>query len=74
MTSNGTVWLLDDLWTSGSSMSSAAAALKDGGADTLVGIVLGRQMNRDNNWNNNRVIAAAAAGRSWTGITCSLCR
>lgn len=41
------VLLLDDLWTSGASMASTAAALRGAGARRVVGLVLGRQLRRD---------------------------
>jgi len=40
-----TVLLMDDTWTSGSSMASAARALKDAGAKSVVAMPIGRQLN-----------------------------
>jgi hypothetical protein len=39
------VLLIDDTWTSGGHLQSAAAALKTAGADTVAAVVLGRHLN-----------------------------
>jgi hypothetical protein len=45
------VLLIDDMWTTGASMESAAAALKRAGAAVVGGLVIGRHLNRD--WHEN---------------------
>jgi hypothetical protein len=45
------VLLIDDTWTTGASAQSAAAALKDAGADRVAAVVIGRHLNRE--WHEN---------------------
>lgn len=67
------VLLLDDVWTSGASMVSSAAALKAAGATTVIGVVLGRQLNRSfTRWEGERVFAGVEL-REWTLDECN-CR
>jgi predicted amidophosphoribosyltransferase len=67
------VLLFDDLWTSGASMSSAAAALKSVGAEKVVGVVLGRHLNPNNSWGEAPRIRTEVAARGWNLDTCALC-
>lgn len=66
------VLLVDDVWTSGSSMVSAAKALKDAGAPSVVGLVLGRQLNRNYTGFQAQDVYATVAARGWTFDECSL--
>jgi predicted amidophosphoribosyltransferase len=45
-----TVLLIDDTWTTGSSMQSAAAALREAGAQTVAAVVIGRHLRLDFAW------------------------
>lgn len=65
------ILLLDDLWTSGASMVSAAAALKAAGAATVVGVVLGRQVNPE--LSGQAELAQEVSVRGWSLNECSLC-
>lgn len=67
------VLLFDDLWTSGASMGSAAAALKNAGAAKVVGLVLGRQLRRNNTYGNSAEVFDAVEKRGWTFDECTLC-
>lgn len=51
------VLLIDDTWTTGASMQSAAAALKDAGAATVAAVVVGRHVNREWCENDQRLDA-----------------
>jgi predicted amidophosphoribosyltransferase len=51
------VLLIDDTWTTGASMQSAAAALKAAGAATVAAIVVGRHVNREWGENDRRLDA-----------------
>ena len=68
-----TVVLLDDLWTSGSSLSSSAAALKRAGARRVIGLVLGRQINRGYDVGRATEIFAEVEARGWSFSECVLC-
>ena len=46
-----TVLLIDDTWTTGARVRSAAAALKSAGAGTIAAVVIGRHLHRD--WAQN---------------------
>jgi hypothetical protein len=46
-----TVLLIDDTWTSGANAQSAAAALKNAGAEAVAAVVIGRHLNRE--WHEN---------------------
>lgn len=67
------ILLLDDVWTTGASLASSAAALRLGGASKVVGAVIGRQLNRQWTGKNNQALVAAAEARGWTNDKCSLC-
>ncbi|MEU7478535.1 phosphoribosyltransferase [Lentzea sp. NPDC042327] len=58
------VLLVDDTWTSGASLQSAAVALKRSGAVRVVGLVIGRHLDRP--------APAAPAAFDWD--TCVLCQ
>ena len=64
------VLLVDDTWTTGSNMQSAAAALKSVGAGPVAAVVIGRHINRD--WHeNDRRLRALPCPFDWT--RCALC-
>jgi predicted amidophosphoribosyltransferase len=44
------VLIIDDTWTTGSSMQSAAAALREAGAQTVAAVVIGRPLRLDFAW------------------------
>ena len=67
-----TVLLVDDVWTSGSSMASCAEALKIEGASAVVGVTLGRHLNSDRHWGTSADLVAEVRNRGWSD-TCSLC-
>jgi predicted amidophosphoribosyltransferase len=62
------VLLIDDTWTSGASAQSAAAALKNAGAETVAAVVIGRHLNRDWHENDTRL---RGIGFEWS--RCALC-
>jgi predicted amidophosphoribosyltransferase len=65
-----TVLLIDDTWTTGASAQSAAAALKDAGADRVAAVVIGRHLNRE--WHeNDRRLRGIERPFDWS--TCALC-
>lgn len=66
------VVLLDDVWTTGASMASAAAALRDAGAANVVGLVLGRQLNRSYREAESAELYEEIDRRDWTNGQCSL--
>jgi predicted amidophosphoribosyltransferase len=68
-----TVVLLDDLWTSGSSMASSAAALKAAGALEVIGVVLGRQLQRGSTYGEAERVFNTVEGRGWDFSECTLC-
>jgi predicted amidophosphoribosyltransferase len=49
------VLLIDDMWTSGASAESAAAALRAAGAGTVVAVVIARHVNRGFDRNDTRL-------------------
>jgi hypothetical protein len=64
------VLLIDDMWTTGASAQSAAAALKEAGAGVVAALVVGRHVNRD--WGrNDRHLRALPAPHDWD--LCPLC-
>lgn len=67
------VLLLDDTWTSGSSLVSSAAALKHAGASYVVGLTIGRQLNEGGHYGSTDEILADVRGREWTDDDCVLC-
>jgi hypothetical protein len=67
------VLLFDDLWTTGASMVSVSAALKAAGAQTVVGVVLGRQLRANNSFADAPAIYATVEKRNWNLDVCPLC-
>lgn len=64
------VLLIDDTWTTGASAQSAAAALKEAGAERVAAVVIGRHLNRE--WHeNDRRIRGIARPFDWRA--CALC-
>jgi predicted amidophosphoribosyltransferase len=70
--SGRSVLLFDDLWTTGASMISAAKALKQNGAATVVGVTLGRQFNHKNTFGNAQEILVEIQSRGWMLDDCNL--
>lgn len=67
------VLLMDDTWTSGSSMASSAAALKMAGATSVVGLTVGRQLNVEGHYGSTDAIIEDVTERRWTEDDCVLC-
>ncbi len=65
------VLLIDDMWTSGASAESAAAALTSAGAGTVASIVVARHLNRG--WHENDLRLRRLAGESFDPDSCVLC-
>ena len=65
------VLLIDDMWTSGASAESAAAALLAAGAGTVAGVVIARHLNRG--WDLNDARLQARAGQQFGLDACALC-
>jgi hypothetical protein len=65
------VLLIDDMWTSGASAESAAAALLDAGAGTVAAIVFARHLNRG--WGSNELRLRRLAGDGFDTDRCALC-
>jgi len=64
------VLLIDDTWTTGASAQSAAAALKNAGANRVAAVVIGRHLNRE--WHeNDRRIRGIVRPFDWS--KCALC-
>ncbi len=60
------VLLIDDTWTTGASVRSAAAALKAAGAGPVAALVIGRHVNRG--WQrNHQLLAALGDPFDWEG-------
>lgn len=66
------VLLIDDMWTSGASAQSAAAALRDAGAGTVAAVVIARHLNRSWHENDARLRWLSAVG--FDPHRCVLCR
>jgi predicted amidophosphoribosyltransferase len=66
------VLLIDDMWTSGASAQSAAAALLDAGAGKVAAIVIARHLNRG--WDQNDVRLRRLARDDFDFSRCALCR
>lgn len=49
------ILLIDDTWTTGGAMQSAAAALRHAGAQTVAGIAIGRHLHLDFAWDSGSV-------------------
>ena len=65
------VLLIDDLWTSGASAESAAAALLASGAGTVSAVVIARHLNRG--WHDNDLHLRSLARRGFHPGICVLC-
>jgi hypothetical protein len=64
------VLIIDDTWTTGANVQSAATALKEAGARTVAAVVIGRHLNRE--WRQNeRRLGALDRRFDWT--TCAYC-
>lgn len=68
------VLLMDDLWTSGSSAASAAAALKTAGAAHVTVLTLGRQLTPSRLFGSTTEIYDDRRRRDWSNEECVLCR
>ena len=67
---NDAVLLIDDMWTTGASIQSAAAALKAAGAGHVGAVVIGRHLNRE--WRqNDRRLRGIQQPFDWS--KCALC-
>jgi hypothetical protein len=59
------VLMIDDTWTTGANVQSAATALKEAGANTVAAVVIGRHLNRE--WGQNeRRLHALSRPFDWT--------
>jgi len=65
------VLLVDDMWTSGASAESAAAALLAAGAGTVAAIVVARHLNRG--WRENDLSLRRLARASFDPSRCAIC-
>jgi predicted phosphoribosyltransferase len=64
------VLVIDDTWTTGANVQSAATVLKEAGAQTVAAVVIGRHLNRE--WRENeRRLNALTRPFDWT--TCAHC-
>jgi predicted amidophosphoribosyltransferase len=66
-----TIILVDDTWTSGSSLVSAASRLMADGAASVIGLTIGRQLRGDYGTTND--VVAAVGARTFDNRTCVLC-
>jgi hypothetical protein len=64
------VLLIDDMWTTGASARSAAAALHEAGAGRIAAVVIGRHVNREWGANDDR-LQAVAPPFDWS--RCAVC-
>lgn len=64
------VLLLDDTFTSGGTMASAAYALKDAGAAAVVGLAFGRQLHVG--WGDSQDLISSLPGRDLDLIDCAV--
>ena len=65
------VLLIDDMWTSGASAQSAAAALLDAGAGKVAAIVIARHLNRG--WDRNDLRLRRLARDGFDFASCVVC-
>jgi predicted amidophosphoribosyltransferase len=65
------VLLIDDMWTSGASAESAAAALRAAGAGSVAAIVIARHLNRG--WHENDLRLSRLAALRFDPDSCVLC-
>jgi predicted amidophosphoribosyltransferase len=68
---NASVLLLDDTWTSGASLMSVAACLRDSGAERVVGLTIGRQLSPGFGSSDDLITTARA--RDFNRDVCVLC-
>ena len=66
------VLLIDDTWTTGGHVQSAAAALKAAGAGRVVAVVLGRHLNAS--YADTAILVEKARLRRFSWETCCLHR
>jgi len=66
-----TILLVDDTWTSGSSLVSAASRLMADGAASVVGLTIGRQLRGD--FGTTHDVIAAVEARTFDNRRCVLC-
>lgn len=66
------VLVFDDTWTSGASIVSLAAALREAGASSVAALTLGRQLNSQSTYLNNQELVEEVRKRAW-GPGCVLC-
>jgi hypothetical protein len=64
------VLMIDDTWTTGANVQSAATALKEAGAHTVAAVVIGRHLNREWGQNERRL---QALGRPFDWNKCAYC-
>ena len=64
------VLVIDDTWTTGANLQSAATALKEAGAQTVAAVVIGRHLNREWGQNERRLIALE---RPFDWTRCAYC-
>jgi hypothetical protein len=64
------VLLFDDTYTTGGSIASAAHALKQAGAATVVGLAFGRQLSAE--WHDSREFVASLSGRTLEIAECAV--
>jgi hypothetical protein len=64
------VLVIDDTWTTGANVQSAATVLKEAGAHTVAAVVIGRHLNREWGPNEQRL---SALGRPFDWTRCAYC-
>lgn len=69
---DASILLVDDTWTSGSTMVSVARRLKQAGAARVVGLPLGRQV-KDEAFGSSHDLYREAHARQWSLDRCVLC-
>lgn len=65
------ILLLDDTFTSGATLFSAVAALRDAGAQVVGPVVLGRHVRPD--WPPSRTMLSWLGSRTWDETRCARC-
>lgn len=65
------VLLIDDMWTSGASAQSAAAALRAAGSGPVAAVVIARHLNRG--WDRNDARLRSMEARGFTFADCLVC-
>ena len=64
------VLVIDDTWTTGANVQSAATVLKEAGAQTVAAVVIGRHLNREWGHNEQRL---SALERPFNWTRCAYC-